>query len=940
MARQTRCRMLKIIPYAWRIILSLAVCCTVGRVAGSHLSQTGQNVSPMHNHKSVDRRILDLIKRPDDLDIQDGMMDITSLRESELPEDKENILSRHSPKHHISSSKPREKRNIDHESLVNSVRPSRSGSAPDGESLQINGFRIELSDKAVETEDDGVPSVRSDSKTLLRLFGTGIRRGTLITFTHYSHRFGGSCQMPVTDIFRVEDADEIGSSGTVWMSLPDPAPNKKYFYLCAKYDDIGDPSAMSGESEQEAIKVTPFLHQGSEPWMRLTSHKPFLPMWLTICVISVCLVFSALFSGLNLGLMSLDRTDLKILCNTGTPTEKQYAKAIQPVRDHGNFLLCSILLGNVLVNSTFTILLDGLTSGLIAIICSTIAIVIFGEITPQAICSRHGLAVGAKTILITKAVMLLTFPLSYPTSKILDYLLGKEIGNYYDRERLKELVKVTKDINDLDKDEVNVISGVLELSKKTVSDVMTRLEDAYMLSVDVCLDFETITDIMKSGFSRIPVYQEDREDIVSILHIRDLAFIDPDENMPLRRMCEFFRNKLHFVFYDQTLDVMFKEFKTGKFGHMAFIQRVNGDGDGDPFYETLGLITLEDVIEELIQAEIVDETDVYTDNTRKVRRERIKRQDFSSFVHRNNETNVHRLRIGPQMMFATYQFISTAIPSFASNCISEPILRRLLGQNIFHQIKIKNKNREDQPAIINRGTQIDYFLLIIEGRVEVTVGKENLLFESGPFTYFGLQALVQNVGGEVAVNTPEQIMGSLQSLDRDASVRHAFIPDYTVKAVTDVLYLQIPRNLYLAAKRATLMERSNRLGDQSMDPIDAEVEKLMHSLDEGDHSSITPDATNLTVHSATKISKSSSDAPSPTTALNEHSPAWEAQVALGDRNRIPVSPRCCQSHNPRCISLYYTIPPRTPQSAHPRIHHHHQHCHIDRSLSSTCRMSC
>lgn len=121
----------------------------------------------------------------------------------------------------------------------------------------------------------------------------------------------------------------------------------------------------------------------------------------------------------------------------------------------------------MLVNSTFTILLDGLTSGLVAVISSTVLIVIFGEITPQvcgilccelyrahsyiplfglfmkAICSRHGLAVGAKTIHITKAIMVITFPLAYPTSKILDFLLGEEIGNVYNRERLKELVRVS-----------------------------------------------------------------------------------------------------------------------------------------------------------------------------------------------------------------------------------------------------------------------------------------------------------------------------------------------------------------------------------------------------------------------------------------------------------------------------------------------------------------
>ncbi|XP_049283336.1 unextended protein isoform X2 [Anopheles funestus] len=751
---------------------------------------------------------------------------------------------------------------------INTLNAERSGTN-DEDVLRIEGFRIEQAEVTPEMGENGVTSVRVNSPVTLRLFGTGIKSNTVLIFTHEPSRYRGSCQVPVTEKFRVLNVEDSGRSALVEIELPEVIKNKKYFYICAKYEST-DPLEGSEENEKEATKDTPFLHQGIDSWMRLTSNKPVLPLWVSIIIICVCLMFSALFSGLNLGLMSLDRTDLQILCNTGSDKEKQYAHAIKPVRDMGNYLLCSILLGNVLVNSTFTILLDSLTSGLFAIVGSTVAIVIFGEITPQAICSRHGLAVGARTILITKAVMVLTFPLSYPTSKILDFLLGKEIGNYYDRERLKELVKVTNDVNDLDKDEVNVIAGVLELRKKTVQQVMTRLEDAYMLPIDGILDFEKIAEIMQSGYSRIPVYDgEDREEIISILHSKDLAFIDPDDNTPVRRMCEFYMNRLHFVFFDQTLDVMFKEFKTGTFGHMAFVHRVNADGDGDPFYETLGLITMEDVLEELIQAEIIDETDVYTDNRSKIRRKCIKRSDIPTFVHRSLDTDVQRLRIGPQLMFATYQYISTAVTAFKRNVMSETILRRLLNQNIYHQIKIKSKDRKDRVDIINRGTSIDYFVLILEGRVEVTVGKENLLFESGPFTHFGLQAIVQNTSNEQPINTPQQILGSLESINRDASTRINFTPDYTVKAISDVLYMQISRVLYVAAKRATLMERSQKLGDQSMDPIDPEVEQLMHSLDKGDQNSLTPDATNLTVNSGAQASKSSSDVASPTTALND-----------------------------------------------------------------------
>lgn len=69
-------------------------------------------------------------------------------------------------------------------------------------------------------------------------------------------------------------------------------------------------------------------------------------------------------------------------------------------------------------------------------------------------------------------------------------------------------------------------------------------------------------------------------------------------------------------------------------------------------------------------------------------------------------------------------------------------------------------------------------------------------------------------------------MGSLQSLNMDALLRHTFIPDYSVKAMSDVVYLVIKRSLYLAAKRATLMEQSKRMGEHNNEPFDDEVEKV------------------------------------------------------------------------------------------------------------------
>jgi metal transporter CNNM len=122
--------------------------------------------------------------------------------------------------------------------------------------------------------------------------------------------------------------------------------------------------------------------------------------------------------------MSLTPDDLRVIQAAGSPRDRKYADKIIPVRTHGNWLLCTILLGNVLVNSTTTILLDTLISGGFAVAGATLAIVIFGEIIPQAICSRHGLKVGSQTILLTKLFMALTCLVSYPLGKLLDIILG------------------------------------------------------------------------------------------------------------------------------------------------------------------------------------------------------------------------------------------------------------------------------------------------------------------------------------------------------------------------------------------------------------------------------------------------------------------------------------------------------------------------------------
>ena len=110
-----------------------------------------------------------------------------------------------------------------------------------------------------------------------------------------------------------------------------------------------------------------------------------------------------------------------------------YAERILPLRKRGNLLLCSILLGNVAVNSLLSILMANLTSGMVGFLSSTFLIVIFGEIVPQSICSRYGLFTGYILAWLLWILIVLTFVISFPISAILDKVLGEEVGASFTR---------------------------------------------------------------------------------------------------------------------------------------------------------------------------------------------------------------------------------------------------------------------------------------------------------------------------------------------------------------------------------------------------------------------------------------------------------------------------------------------------------------------------
>ncbi|KDN43217.1 DUF21-domain-containing protein [Tilletiaria anomala UBC 951] len=230
-------------------------------------------------------------------------------------------------------------------------------------------------------------------------------------------------------------------------------------------------------------------------------------------VVPVLILLSGLFAGLTLGYMSLDETQLQVLAAQGTDKQKMYARKIMPVRKDGHLLLTTLLIANMITNETLPIVADPLLGGgFRAVIFSIVVIVIFAELIPQSVCSRYGLVVGAYMALPTRIIILVLWPVAWPVSRILHAALGPHHGIIYRRGELKELVNIHAAAGgrggDLNGDTVMIVGGALDLQEKVVQDAMTPIERVFMLPFEAKLDYATLEKVVRSGHSRIPIYQD------------------------------------------------------------------------------------------------------------------------------------------------------------------------------------------------------------------------------------------------------------------------------------------------------------------------------------------------------------------------------------------------------------------------------------------------
>ena len=318
-------------------------------------------------------------------------------------------------------------------------------------------------------------------------------------------------------------------------------------------------------------------------------------------ILATLLIFSGMISGSEVALFSLSKSQLKNEYNSS------YIEIIKKLLVNPNKLLATILVANNFINIAIVILFTqignvlfkGITSSFwqftLEVVVATFLILLFGEILPKIYASRNNLAFSRLVIYPLLFLDFLLTPISLPMQKLSNFIKNKLSFK-------KENINLNQISSALDltspgettKQEHKILKGILSFGNTETKEVMRPRLDIHAYSNLLNYD-EVLKNIIENNFSRIPVYKDDLDNIIGILYVKDLLpFLDKKDFDWLSTL-----RKPLFIPENKKLDDLMQEFQEKKI-HLAIVV--------DEFGGTSGVISLEDVIEEIV-GDISDEFD-------------------------------------------------------------------------------------------------------------------------------------------------------------------------------------------------------------------------------------------------------------------------------------------------------------------------------------------
>jgi CBS domain containing-hemolysin-like protein len=411
-----------------------------------------------------------------------------------------------------------------------------------------------------------------------------------------------------------------------------------------KVSELNTLSEQNPSENEEPI----ILHGGEEE----LSDSFFDGFWFNFIGFTILACFAGAMSGLTVGYLSIDMLILEIKMESGTEQEKIYAKKIKKVINDHHWILVTLLLCNAFACEAMPILLDKLVNDMMAIVISVTVLLFVGEIVPQALCTGpNQMKIAAFLAPFTYSLMVITYPLSYPIAKFMDLVVGLHGKTRFCNSDLKSVIElhVKEFKGNLNAQQMGYFTGFLDIMNKKVGELMLPIEKTFKLDYNYKINKENLDKLIRTGYSRIPVYEGDSNNLIGILRMKDLVGVDALHPLPLYELDIELTEATHVTENTFFLD-LFEKFKEGK-SRMAFVHKEITDERLLPDHEledekknniiniaepllnednnevkkdnknikgtpVIGIITLEDLIEFWLKIHILDE-EIYDKNENK-----------------------------------------------------------------------------------------------------------------------------------------------------------------------------------------------------------------------------------------------------------------------------------------------------------------------------------
>ncbi len=322
-----------------------------------------------------------------------------------------------------------------------------------------------------------------------------------------------------------------------------------------------------------------------------------------LIILLVLLMLSAFFSSNETALMSVNKIRLRSLADQGN---KRAAQVLDTVENHMPKMLSAILIGNNIVNLSASALSTSLAYAFggymvsIATAVLTVAILVFGEITPKNYATLNAEKLSLRYIMVIRALMFVMTPLIFLInlfSKAILLLLRVDpnaANKAMTEDELRTIVDVSHEDGVIESDEKEMIYNVFDLGDADAKDIM--VPRVHVTFADVNNTYEELIEIFREDkFTRLPVYEGSQDNIVGILNMKDLLLYDKKENFQIRDIMR----EPHFTYEYKSISDLLVEMRDSTF-NIAIVL--------DEYGEMAGLVTLEDILEEIV-GEIHDEYD-------------------------------------------------------------------------------------------------------------------------------------------------------------------------------------------------------------------------------------------------------------------------------------------------------------------------------------------